>query len=1111
MTGNNRQRKKRSGLIIAFAAMTFVFMMPNMFAYAEGDNWAGLQEKINAGGTIKLEQDYTAGDSDTALIVPEGKTVTLDLNGHTIDRGLTKTEAKENGNVITVKGGLTLTDSSSGKSGNITGGKNNDSGGGVIIDAGAGFVMGNGKISNNRSTGDGGGIYLREGANEFIMNAGTISGNHADNIGGGICLGNTDEDKSSTITMTGGTISNNGSGVSGGGVAVREGSFTMSGGTISNNETAVEHGGGVFLIGDIAEFIMKDGATISGNKANGDGGGVRVLVGSIDMSGGLISDNTAGVDGGGVYIECGWNSSRSQSFDMSGGTITANRAGKGDGGGVYANVDMTMSGGTISNNTAGADGGGAYVGERCDFIMKGESAITGNSVNTFDGDGGGVCVIGSIEMSGGTISKNSAVDGGGVYLYSSAFRMTGGAINENVAIQDGGGINANRDSEFTLSGGSISVNETTDGDSGGVLFTGKSFTMSGGDISGNKCHGDGGGVGIYEGTYSLTGGNIVNNKLTDKNADDEHGGGIFFSDGTFNLSGNPVIKDNSGTKGQSENVYLIRGDQFINIANKLESSAKVGVTMRSDTGTFTTGYKTKMSDADPAAYFTSDDTTYKVLRDDNGEAKLGRSVVKKVDIQIASPACGDMISIRDRKYQIGAKPNVTIPEDAHYSVALLDDGETLSTYWGTIEDGSYQTFENGKVLKGGQTYKALVFIKADTGYQIASNVSVKVNGKDDPMYSFTDDNQLRVYWDLTATHKLSRTEARAATCTEEGNIEYWTCGECSKRFTDSEGKGEATDDAIVIPATGHKWGDTWTTVRPATEQEDGLEERECLNEGCQQKDSRAIPKFQHTHTLSLVNEEPAGCTRSGHQSYYGCSGCGAIFEDAEGKVQTSIESIRIPATGHKRGEAEKGEETPATCSSVGGYNLTTRCSNSGCGKVLTVEHVVTPVDPDAHHWGEWTVIKEATKDEEGLEEHVCMNDISHRETRVIPKKGADIPVGSVHNVSGSNYVVTSAGTVSLLKAKSKKSFTLPATVGIAGKTFSVTGINARAFAGTKVKTLTVKTKGLTKASVKGSLKGSKVRTVKVKVGKKKDNKKYVKKYKKYFTKKNCGKKVRVRR
>ena len=71
-------------------------------------------------------------------------------------------------------------------------------------------------------------------------------------------------------------------------------------------------------------------------------------------------------------------------------------------------------------------------------------------------------------------------------------------------------------------------------------------------------------------------------------------------------------------------------------------------------------------------------------------------------------------------------------------------------------------------------------------------------------------------------------------------------------------------------------------------------------------------------------------------------------------------------------------------------------------------------------------------------------------------------------------------------------------------------IKKNAFRGTKIKTVTVKTKKLTAKSVKGSLKGSKVKKVKVKVGKKSVNKKYVKKYKKIFTKKNAGKKVSVK-
>ena len=76
---------------------------------------------------------------------------------------------------------------------------------------------------------------------------------------------------------------------------------------------------------------------------------------------------------------------------------------------------------------------------------------------------------------------------------------------------------------------------------------------------------------------------------------------------------------------------------------------------------------------------------------------------------------------------------------------------------------------------------------------------------------------------------------------------------------------------------------------------------------------------------------------------------------------------------------------------------------------------------------------------------------------------------------------------------------------------NVEKINKKAFQKSKAKTLIIKTKYLTKSRVKGSLKGSKIKTVKVKVGSKKMNKKYVKKYKKIFTKKNAGKKVRVRR
>ena len=43
--------------------------------------------------------------------------------------------------------------------------------------------------------------------------------------------------------------------------------------------------------------------------------------------------------------------------------------------------------------------------------------------------------------------------------------------------------------------------------------------------------------------------------------------------------------------------------------------------------------------------------------------------------------------------------------------------------------------------------------------------------------------------------------AKAATCTEEGVVEHYTCSVCKKNFSDAEGKTEVTKDSLIISAT----------------------------------------------------------------------------------------------------------------------------------------------------------------------------------------------------------------------------------------------------------------------------------------------------------------------
>ena len=52
-------------------------------------------------------------------------------------------------------------------------------------------------------------------------------------------------------------------------------------------------------------------------------------------------------------------------------------------------------------------------------------------------------------------------------------------------------------------------------------------------------------------------------------------------------------------------------------------------------------------------------------------------------------------------------------------------------------------------------------------------------------------------------HVLSKTDALTATCTKDGNVAYWTCKDCGRRFLDETGTKPATDDDIIIKTTGH--------------------------------------------------------------------------------------------------------------------------------------------------------------------------------------------------------------------------------------------------------------------------------------------------------------------
>lgn len=150
-------------------------------------------------------------------------------------------------------------------------------------------------------------------------------------------------------------------------------------------------------------------------------------------------------------------------------------------------------------------------------------------------------------------------------------------------------------------------------------------------------------------------------------------------------------------------------------------------------------------------------------------------------------------------------------------------------------------------------------------------------------------------------HKLTKTAAKAATCTEAGNSEYYTCGTCGKFFSDKDGKTEIAKDSWVIKALGHK-----LTQTPAV-----------------------------TPT----------CAAGGNNEYWTCSVCHKVFKaDKTTETTVAAETLAKDPTNHTGGTEQRGA-VAASCMTAGRTD-DTYCK--GCGKLTKAGDLIPPTG--AHNY-----------------------------------------------------------------------------------------------------------------------------------------------------------------
>ena len=233
-------------------------------------------------------------------------------------------------------------------------------------------------------------------------------------------------------------------------------------------------------------------------------------------------------------------------------------------------------------------------------------------------------------------------------------------------------------------------------------------------------------------------------------------------------------------------------------------------------------------------------------------------------------------------------------------------------------------------------------------------------------------------------HTIVPVAGTPSTCEVPGTIDHYECETCHKLYSDAAGENEITD--ISAPLGDHVFGD-WVPETAATCNATGekghytctvchknFDENEAeIADLTIQKD-----KTNHVGDEELRNVKAATCKEDGYTGDICCSACGDVLTPG-----SAISKSTVPHT------ARKTDAKNATCDAAGNIEYYT-CSvcnklfkDAACTQETNAAGVTIP--KKNHAWGAWTTVRNATCTQEGLEQRVCANDSSHKETRPIAK------------------------------------------------------------------------------------------------------------------------------
>lgn len=801
--------------------------------------------------TVKLAADI---DIDATLKVD--RTVTLDLNGYVlkyVSANKGSVIVVEGGGQLTIEdsntskpshrfnpnGKLWVLDEASGTEtvtgGVITGGTGTDlstdggttwyCGGGALIKNGGSLTMRGGNIIGC-SAECGGGVCVDSGRNgepgQFSMSGGSIIGCVASNSGGGVFASGKFQ-MSDKAVIRSCTVESTIQLICGGGVYVNgSSSFEMSGDAKIEGCQAIStsaYGGGVY-VSSSSSFVMTAKAEIEGcraisNSANSSkGGGVHLSnATTFTLSGSAVIQNCTATNsvnsgkayGGGVSAACVKEITLEDNASIA-GCIAAN------GSGLYITGSQLPGYGKLFANGGSVDGD-VVLGDPTDTTV-GPGTITGTGGTVFNGKA--TVTPGSTIESGifnGEVINNGTITGGtfsGGITGKPALATGSGTVTDPYQISTAEGLKWFRDkvnNAKTPDETKICVELTEDIDLSGEewspigigqgvywgslsysgTFDGKGHTIKNLSIDNSSANF----VGLFG--YVL-GGTIRNLTVSGSVKGSGHTGGIAggADGGTFENCANLCVVQSDSTEGGTtggiigfalnmDYVLIVRDCYNVGSITGRHAGGIIGQCSWHETisNCYNAGTVTGTANAGAIIGSYSSDKISNCYYLDGSVIRKGRgdkASIAKTATEFADGTVRELL-------KAGERDNNADPwaDECKYLDAA---GKTLPVFKG---QGDAHDHNGNWTSNGNGTHSRHCTCNAVETQNCSGG---KATCKDKAICEICGDS----YGSPEPNNHtdLKHIDAKAATAAEEGNIEYWHCGDCKKYFSDAAAKTEIT-------------------------------------------------------------------------------------------------------------------------------------------------------------------------------------------------------------------------------------------------------------------------------------------------------------------------------